>query len=260
MFSGWLLSGLAVGYLALLFAIAFYGDTRRVYPLNARLRPVIYSLALGVYCTTWTLYGAVGTAVRDGWAFLPIYLGPALLFLAGAPYLARLVAVARARNITSIADFISSRFGKSPALAALVSLLALLAAVPYLALQYKAVAASIAAMTGGPPAAGPWPIDSALVVALLMALFAALFGTRRVAATEQHEGLMLAIAFESLVKLCAFVAVGLYAWHALGPAPVGLARSVAALRGGLDANFLATTALAAAAVVCLPRQFQVAVV
>ncbi len=260
MFSGWLLSALAVGYLALLFAIAFYGDTRRVYPLNTRLRPVIYSLALGVYCTTWTFFGAVGTAVREGWAFLPIYLGPALLFLFGAPYLARLVEVARARNITSIADFISSRFGKSPSLAALTSLLALLAAVPYLALQYKAVAASIDVLTGVPASGPGWRFDTALAVALLMALFAALFGTRRVAASEHHEGLMLAIAFESFVKLCAFVAVGLYAWRSLGPAPQSLARSLEAMRGGLDANFVATTLLAAAAVVCLPRQFQVAVV
>jgi Na+/proline symporter/signal transduction histidine kinase/CheY-like chemotaxis protein len=260
MFSGWLLSALAVGYLALLFAIAFYGDTRRVYPLNSRLRPLIYSLALGVYCTSWTFFGAVGTAVREGWAFLPIYLGPALLFLFGAPYLARLIEVARARNITSIADFISSRFGKSSSLAALASLLALLAAVPYLALQYKAVAASIDVLTGLPSSGSSWRFDTALAVALLMALFAALFGTRRVAASEHHEGLMLAIAFESFVKLCAFVAVGLYSWRALGPAPVGIARSIGAMHGSFGADFFATTVLAAAAVVCLPRQFQVAVV
>ncbi|HUO95873.1 MAG TPA: PAS domain-containing hybrid sensor histidine kinase/response regulator [Steroidobacteraceae bacterium] len=260
MVSGWLLSALAAGYLALLFAIAFFGDTWRVYPLNTRLRPVIYSLALGVYCTTWTFFGAVGTAVREGWAFLPIYLGPALLFLLGAPYLARLIEVARARNITSIADFISSRFGKSPSLAALVSLIALLAAVPYLALQYKAVAASIDVLTGVPASGSPWHFDTALAVALVMALFAALFGTRRVAASEHHEGLMLAIAFESLVKLCAFVAVGVYAWRSLGPAPRGIAQSLAAVHGSVDANFVATTLLAAAAVVCLPRQFQVAVV
>ncbi|MBS0376321.1 MAG: PAS-domain containing protein [Proteobacteria bacterium] len=260
MFSGWLLSALAVAYLALLFAIAFYGDTRRVYPLNARLRPLIYSLALGVYCTTWTFFGAVGTAVREGWSFLPIYLGPALLFLVGAPYVARLVEVARARNITSIADFVSSRFGKSPGLAALVSLLALFAAVPYLALQYKAVAASVDVLTGTSGGGSPWGIDTALGIALLMALFAALFGTRRVAASEHHEGLMLAIAFESLVKLCAFVAVGLYAWRSLGPLPTRMNRIVGAVQGGFDADFVATTLLGAAAVVCLPRQFQVAAV
>ena len=260
MFSGWLLSALAVGYLALLFAIAFYGDQRRVYPLNRRLRPLIYSLALGVYCTTWTFFGAVGTAVREGWAFLPIYFGPALLFLFGAPRLARLVEVARARNITSIADLISSRFGKSRSLAALVTLLALVAVVPYIALQYKAVAASIAVLTGASAGGSPWRGDAALAVALLMALFAALFGTRRVDASEHHEGLMLAIAFESVVKLCAFVAVGLYAWRSLAPAPGGLVAAVGAMQGGVDVNFIGTTLLGAAAIVCLPRQFQVAVV
>ncbi len=260
MFSGWLLSALAVGYLALLFAIAFYGDQRRVYPLNVRLRPLIYSLALGVYCTSWTFFGAVGTAVREGWAYLPIYLGPALLFLFGAPRLARLVEVARARNITSIADLISSRFGKSRSLAALVTLLALVAVVPYIALQYKAVAASIGVLTGAGGGDAPWRGDAALAVALLMALFAALFGTRRVDASEHHEGLMLAIAFESLVKLCAFVAVGLYAWRALAPGAGRLWAGVGAMQGTVDINFVGTTLLGAAAIVCLPRQFQVSVV
>ena len=260
MFSGWLLSMLAVGYLAVLFAIAFYGDQRRIYPLNARLRPIIYSLALGVYCTTWTFFGAVGSAVRDGWAYLPIYLGPALLFVLAAPKLARLVEVAQARNVTSIADLLSSRFGKSRSLAALVTVLALMAAVPYLALQYKAVAASVEVLTGGAGASTGWHGDTALAVALLMALFAALFGTRRVAASGHHEGLMLAIAFESLVKLFAFVAVGLYAWHAQSAVPGALYESVRSMRGSVDFNFVSTTLLAAAAVVCLPRQFQVGVV
>ena len=139
MVPGLLLTLLSIGYLGLLFAVAFYGESRSIYPGWARLRPYIYSLALGVYCTTWTFFGAVGTAVRDGWAYLPIYLGPALVFLLATPFLQRLVAVARSRNTTSIADLISARFGKSPALAALVAVMALTAAVPYLALQYKAV-------------------------------------------------------------------------------------------------------------------------
>ena len=119
MVSGFLLSALAIGYLLVLFGVAFYGERRSVYPGHARLRPWIYSLALGVYCTTWTFFGAVGTAVRDGWTYVPIYLGPALVLLFGMPFLQRLVAIVRAHNITSIADLISSRFGKSPTLAAL---------------------------------------------------------------------------------------------------------------------------------------------
>ena len=106
MVSGLFLSTLAIAYLALLFAVAFYGERKSIYPSRPRLRPYIYSLALGVYCTTWTFFGAVGTAVRDGWAYLPIYLGPALVFLFGTPFLVRLVSVVRAHNITSIGDLL----------------------------------------------------------------------------------------------------------------------------------------------------------
>jgi PAS domain S-box-containing protein len=257
MVSGFLISALAIGYLLVLFAVAFYGERRSVYPGVAKLRPWIYSLALGVYCSTWTFFGAVGTAVRDGWTYVPIYLGPALVFLFAAPFLERLVAVVRAHNITSIADLISSRFGKSPALAALVAIIALTAAVPYLSLQYKAVGTSIDVLTGSSGAHPAWFADTALWVALLMALFAILFGTRRLDATEHHEGVMLAIAFESLVKLLAFVAVGVFALLHLEDAPrLGDTRlgSASAVFSG---DFLVTTGLAAAAIFCLPRNFLV---
>ena len=219
MVSGFLLSALAVGYLLVLFGVAFYGERRSVYPGQARLRPWIYSLALGVYCTTWTFFGAVGTAVRDGWAYVPIYLGPALVLLFAMPFLQRLAAIVRAHNITSIADLISSRFGKSPTLAALVAVIALTAGVPYLALQYKAVGTSIDVLTGADGANPAWFADTALWVALMMAVFAILFGTRRLDATEHHEGVMLAIAFESLVKIAAFAAVGVFAFLQLDAAP-----------------------------------------
>src|SRR3569833_2882241 len=212
MLSGWLLSALAVLYLGILFAIAFYGDRHSIYPGRPRLRPYIYALALGVYCTSWTFYGAVGTAARDGWGYLPIYVGPSLVYLLALPFLERLVQLGRSHKVGSIADFIACRFAKSRSLAALVALIAATAAIPYLALQYKAVAASLAAVTTAAAAPAPWYRDTALAVALLMALFAVLFGARRVEATEHHEGLMLAIAFESLLKLTAFVAAGVYAW------------------------------------------------
>jgi PAS domain S-box-containing protein len=261
MLSGWLLSALAVAYLAFLFAIAFYGDRRSIYPGRQRLRPYIYGLALGVYCTSWTFYGAVGTAVREGWGYLPIYVGPALVFLLALPFLERLVEVGRAHNVVSIADFIGSRFGKSRLLAVLVTVIAVTAAVPYLALQYKAVAAGIAALTTAAAAGpSPWYHDSALAVALVMALFAVLFGARRVNATEHHEGLMLAIAFESLLKLVAFVAVGLFAWLQLAgrrlELPPGLTNAATMFNG----NTVVATVLAAAAIFCLPRQFQVTVI
>ena len=260
MVSGLFLSILAIAYLGLLFGVAFYGERKSVYPARTRLRPYIYSLALGVYCTTWTFFGAVGTAVRDGWTYLPIYLGPALVFLVATPFLDRLVSVARAHNITSIGDFVSSRFGKSPALAALVTVIALTAGIPYLALQYKAVGTSIDVLTGSSAAHPAWFADPALGVALLMALFAALFGTRQIDATEHHEGVMLAIAFESLVKLLAFVAVGVFAVLNLGDAPPITATRFADLRDVANPSFAASMLLAAAAIFCLPRQFLVGVV
>ncbi len=260
MVSGLFLSALAVAYLGLLFGIAFYGERKSIYPSRTRLRPYIFALALGVYCTTWTFLGAVGSAVRDGWAYLPVYLGPALVFLAATPFLTRLVFVAQAHNITSIGDFISARFGKSPALAALVTVIALTAAVPYLALQYKAVGTSIDVLTGSSAAHPGWYADPALWVALLMALFAALFGTRQLNATEHHEGVMLAIAFESVVKLLAFVAVGIFALLHLDDAPSLDATRLGDLQDVASPAFAASTLLSAAAIFCLPRQFLVGVV
>jgi Na+/proline symporter/signal transduction histidine kinase len=260
MFSSWLLSLLALTYLCFLFGIAFYGERQRTYPNQRRLRPFIYSLALGVYCTSWTFFGAVGSAVRDGWGYLPIYLGPALVFLFALPFMERLARIGRAHKVSSIADFIASRFGKSRALAVLVTVIALSAAIPYIALQYKAVATSVDVLTAVTARHVPWYRDTALAVALMMALFAVLFGARRVDATRHREGLMLAIAFESVLKLLAFVAVGVFAClHLRGRPwvlPVQLAQSATLLNG----NTLIITLLAAGAIFCLPRQFQVAVV
>src|SRR6202167_515108 len=260
MFSGWLLSLLAVAYLGFLFAIAFYGDRRHIYPRQRRFRPYIYRLALGVYCTSWTFFGAVGSAVRDGWGYLPIYLGPALVFLFGLPFIERLVEVGHSHKVSSIADFIASRFGKSRALAVLVTRIALSAAIPYIALQYKAVAASLDVMTAATAGHAPWYRDTALVVALIMALFAVLFGARRVDATRHREGLMLAIAFESLLKLLAFVAVGVFACLQLRGHPWLLPKGLATSTTLFSSNELISTLLAATAIFCLPRQFQVGVV
>src|SRR6202161_759258 len=260
MFSSWLLSLLALTYLGCLFGIAFYGERQRTYPNQRRLRPFIYALALGVYCTSWTFFGAVGSAVRDGWGYLPIYLGPIVIFLFGLPFLERLVEIGRLHKVSSIADFIASRFGKSRALAVLVTLIALSAAIPYIALQYKAVVASIAALTTVVAAHVPWDQDIALAVALMLALFAVLFGARRVDATGHREGLMLAIAFESLLKLLAFVAVGVFACLHLQGRPWLLPARLASGATLFNSDALISTVLAAAAIFCLPRQFQVGVV
>jgi len=261
MISSWLLMLVSVLYVGALFAVAYYGDRRPLYPARAWLRPIVYSLALAVYCSSWTFYGAVGSAARSGLSYLPIYLGPILLFVFGFGLLERLVLVAKERNVTSIADFIGSRFGKSHALAALVTVIAVTAVVPYLALQLKAVALSFDVLTGTAATVNP-PLfgDSALYIALLLAVFAILFGTRGIDATEHHHGMMLAIAAESVVKLLAFVAVGIYALHAGVDFDVIAQPFAETASKGLPTGFLAQTCLAFAAIFCLPRQFQVAVV
>ncbi|MGB3749295.1 MAG: PAS domain-containing hybrid sensor histidine kinase/response regulator [Rhodanobacter sp.] len=261
MIQGWLLLLVSLLYVGLLFVVAWAGDRRPLYPRQPRLRPIVYSLALAVYCSSWTFYGAVGTAARDGLAYLPIYLGPVLLFVFGFGLLRRLAQTVRQRNITSIADFIGARFGKSHGLAALVAVIAVVAVVPYIALQFKAVAMSYGVLGGaafGAVKAGG--VDSALWCAVLLAVFAILFGTRSIDATEHHHGLMLAIALESLIKLLAFVALAAYAlWQGPGLAET-VQRPAAQLGHGLTSGFLAQTMLAFCAMFCLPRQFQIGMV
>jgi len=259
--AGWLLLLVALLYVGLLYGVAWAGDRRPLYPRQPRLRPIIYSLALAVYCSSWTFYGAVGTAAREGLGYLPIYLGPVLLFVFGFGLLRRLVEVAQQRNITSIADFIGARYGKSHWLAAVVAVIAVVAVLPYIALQLKAVAMSFAVLGGSTPGLrGAVATDPALWCAGLLAVFAILFGTRSIDATEHHHGLMLAVALESLIKLVAFVAL---AWFALRHGPGLAATASLPLKhpgDGLSAGFLAQTLLAFFAMFCLPRQFQIGVV
>lgn len=247
-------------YAAILFAIAWIGDRRPLYPQKTWLRPVVYSLAMAVYCSSWTFYGAVGSAMRDGLGFLPIYLGPLLLFLFGWRILERLALVAQSQKTTSIADFMASRYGRSQGLAAIVSLMAVMAAVPYLALQYKAVTLSLRVMTNTPMNGGLIG-DPAFYVAVGMALFSILFGTRMVDATEHRPGLMLAVAFESLVKLIALVAVGVFAMFWFGKSELNLSGAIQTfLDNSPRAGFVSQTLLAFMAIICLPRQFHVAIV
>ncbi len=256
----WILLLTSVVYVGGLFALAYYGDRRPSGAVRPWLRPVVYSLTLAVYCSSWTLYGAVGTAARDGLAYLPIYIGPILLFVVGFGLFERLVIVAKERRITSIADFIGSRFGKSHALGAWVTLIAIIAVVPYLALQLKAVGMSFDVLAGV-PAKTTMLSDTTLYVSLMLAAFAILFGTRGIDASEHHRGMMLAIAAESLVKLLAFMAVGLYAFsHSNGNWDAFGKPFAAALNEGLPRDFLAQSVLAFIAILCLPRQFQVGVV
>ncbi len=265
-------------YLALLFGIAFYGDRRAEQQRSIISNPYIYSLSIAVYCTAWTFFGSVGYAARNGVGFLPIYLGPTLMAALWWFVLRKIIRISRQQRITSIADFIGSRYGKSARLTGLVTLIAVLGILPYISLQLKAIANSFLIISNAPhlklsSAALDLPLwhDTAFYVALLLAVFTILFGTRHLDVTERHEGMVAAIAFESLVKLLAFMAVGVYVTFGLfdGPAEIfgraaakpELARllTMEALPGGY-ASWFSLTLISMSAVLFLPRQFQVAVV
>src|SRR5690348_11785188 len=254
MLQGWVIVVIALAYIGLLFLVASYGDRRRITRASSA-RLLIYPLSLAIYCTSWTFFGSVGLASRAGFDFLTIYVGPILIFGLGFPLLMRIVRLAKSQNITSIADFIAARYGKSQAVAATVALIAIIGMIPYIALQLKAVSASVGTIIAGVSAGGgavqPMLGDIALFVALLMAAFAVLFGTRHVDATEHQDGLMLAIATESIIKLVAFLAVGVFVTFVMFPGPVALfARALDEPRTASvlthlphGTSFLATTAL-----------------
>ena len=204
----WVVLTLALAYLALLFLIAWAGD-RRARARPVRRAPAVYSLSIGVYCTSWTLYGAVGVAAEGGLDFLAIYVGPILVFGLGWPLIARMIRIARAENVVSILDFISARYGKSRTLAVLVTVTAAVGLLPYFALQLKAITISFEALASDAAegAVGRLPGGTTLIVAAAMSAFAVLFGVRSVNANEPHRGLMLAVAAESVVKLAAALLV-----------------------------------------------------
>ena len=197
---GWIVVVIALAYIGFLFLVASYGDRRRELARGSRSRLLIYPLTLAIYCTSWTFFGSVGLASRTGFDFLAIYIGPMLMVGLGYPLIIRIVRLAKGQNITSIADFIAARYGKSQAVAATVALIAIVGMVPYIALQLKAVSSSVGTILAQASAASgtaqPLIGDIALFVALLMAAFAVLFGTRHIDATEHQDGLMVAIATE----------------------------------------------------------------
>src|SRR5882762_924531 len=231
MLQGSVVIAVALGYIGLLFVVASYGDRARRIGRGGRWR-FIYPLSLAIYCTSWTFFGSVGFASRTGFDFLTIYVGPILMIGLCSPLIMRIVRLAKAQNITSIADFIAARYGKAQTVAATVALIAIIGTIPYIALQLKAVSSSLSTILGhiGPESGATQPVlaDISLFVALLMATFAVLFGTRHIDATEHQDGLMLAIATESIVKLIAFVGVGVFVtfWMFDGPADL-FARALA---------------------------------
>jgi len=265
---------LAAGiYLCLLFAVAYLVDARgRHGVLGALPEGWIYALSIAVYCTSWTFFGSVGRSATTGIGFLPVYIGPVLVFVFAQPFLRKLLAVSKAQHITSIADLIAARYGKRQSLAGLVTLIAVIGIVPYISLQLKAVSSTFDILRGAAEGVGPLPLyaDTALYVALVMSVFVIAFGTRRVDATEQHRGMVTAVAIESLVKLLAFLLVGAFVTYGLNDGFADILDSIAATPALSHLSDFAATAghvdfwslvfLSALVIFCLPRQFQVTVV
>ena len=254
-------------YIAFLFAIAFRAERRAAAGHAAWLRsPLTYTLSLSVYCTAWTFYGAVGYAARSGLEYVTIYLGPSLVMLGWWGILRKLVRIARAQRITSIADLISSRFGKSAAPGVIVTVIAVAGVTPYIALQLQSITQAFAvfAESGSPGARLADTGTVALGAALGLALFTILFGTRNLDASERHHGVVMAIAVEAVVKLAALVAVGIFVvWGLGGGLGATLARidaSPVVLWDQPAGRWIGLTFLAAAAFLCLPRMFHVLVV
>ena len=268
----------AFAYLLLLFAVAFAGDRLATAGRSVIGNAWVYTLSLAVYCSAWTYFGSVGRAAAAGIWFLPIYLGPTLGLVLGWMVVRKMIRIAKTYRITSIADFIASRYGKSPLLAGLVTLITVVGIVPYTALQLKAVSGGYALLTtpaGAGAPVGAWWQDSTLYVALLLAGFTMVFGTRNLQSTERHEGMVAAIAFESVVKLLAFLAVGVFVTWGLFDGLADLfarAQAVPALRALMRlapsaadgrfgyAQWFALMLLAMLSVIFLPRQFQVMVI
>jgi Na+/proline symporter len=279
MLNYWLIVTASFAYLGLLFAIAFYADRRAGAGRSVIASPYIYSLSLGVYATAWTFYGSVGRAALDGVGFLPIYIGPTLMIALWWVVVRKIIRISKRNRITSLADFIASRYGKSALLGGLVTIIAVVGILPYISLQLKAVYSSLTILLHYPSivmpstlAAEPVVRDTAFWVALMLAAFTIAFGTRNLDAAEHHQGMVAAIAFESLVKLLAFLAVGVFVTYGIydgfgdvfsrAAAEPRLQPMLKPLDGlaGSYASWGWLTILSMLAIVFLPRQFQVAVI
>ncbi|MET1218215.1 MAG: PAS-domain containing protein [Glaciecola sp.] len=255
---GWVL--LALVYLMLLFWLAKWGDKNTPSARKITSSPIIYSLALAIYCTAWTFFGGVGQAGRDAWMYLPILLGPIFVYVFGYHFIRKMIVVSKKQHINTISDFISSRYGKRQPVALVVTIIALLATIPYIALQLKAIGASFVIMSAEDDIQ-----FIVLIATIFIALFAIYFGTKQTDVTEYRRGLMLAIAFESIVKLIALGLIAFIAYQAWqnNTTAKPFIESFTLHEGFIQLTsftFWAQTFMAAAAIICLPRQFHVAII
>ncbi|MEW6117060.1 MAG: ATP-binding protein [Nitrospirota bacterium] len=254
-------------YLLLLFAVAYHAERKERKGRSIVNNPYIYSLSLAVYCTSWTFYGSVGKAATSGLSFLTTYLGPTIMAALWFVVLKKIVRTAKTHRITTISDFIGARYGKSLLLSALVTIVAVVGIAPYLGLQMKAIIHTFAIISGEPGGSAAVGV----VITVILGIFAIIFGARRLDSSERHGGLVFAIAFESIVKLIAFLAVGLFVTFGLFD---GLGDIVGRIKdsehsvllflgtgtGTSYSEWLALLILSMMAIMFLPRQFQMTVV
>jgi Na+/proline symporter len=275
MLQGWIIVLASFAYIGVLFAIAYYADARKEAGRSIIANPWIYSLSLAVYATAWTFYGSVGRAASDGVGFLPIYIGPTLMIVLWWFVVRKMIRIAKLNRITSLADFTAARYGRSALIGGVVTVIAVIGILPYISLQLKAVSTSFHIVLQYPEIVMPQKIgsvdilqDTAFYVALLMAFFSIAFGTRHLDVAERHEGMVAAIAFESIVKLVAFAAVGIFVTfvmfdgfgdlfsRAAGRADLAQLMAPLGTTAGGYASWVWLTVLSMLAIVFLPRQFQ----
>lgn len=262
---------LGVLYLLILFAIAYTTDKAREGGHSLVDNPWVYSVSLAVYCTSWTFYGSVGLAATTGLGFLPIYLGPTLIFLLGPSLLKRLVSFCRAEGVTSLPDLLEVLYGKGWALGALATAVMVIGVTPYIGLQLTAIGYTFDLLTGRNAVSGIIG-DASFWAALALSVFAGLFGARSLVASERHEGMVAAVVFESVVKLAVFIILGLYITFGIGGglrdvfgkalANPDLSRLflIGDESGVPLSTWITLNILSASAVILLPRQFHMLVV
>lgn len=272
--SKWFVILASLGYLLLLFAVAYFAEHKQKAGKSIVANPYVYALSLAVYCTAWTFYGSVGRTISNGLDFLYIYIGPTIMAPLFMVVLRKIIRISKTYRITSIADFISTRFGKNISLGIIVTVLCVVGIIPYISIQLKAINISLELLSAGNQAdvlqPENWWADSTLYIAIGLSIFVILFGTRSVDATEKHEGLVAAVAFESIVKLAAFLAVGVFVTYGLFDGyssifqqakDVPELKKIFTLEGeGSYMQITSVLLLSMSAILFLPRQFQVAVV